>query len=63
MFYLSCMKEPEQKLGYTPGESELAAEIEALKQRSRDMKEKAGSTRTRLDQLVSELERIKSKKP
>ncbi|MBL7712590.1 MAG: hypothetical protein JNL13_09010 [Chitinophagaceae bacterium] len=57
------MKEPEQKLGYTPGESELAAEIEALKQRSRDMKEKAGSTRTRLDQLVSELEKIKSKKP
>lgn len=62
MAYLTAMKELEQKLGHTPSESELAVEIEALKQRSREMKEKAGDTKTRLDQLVLELEKIKNNK-
>ena len=56
------MKELEQKLGHTPSESELTVEIEVLKQRSREMKEKAGDTKTRLDQLVLELEKIKNNK-
>ena len=55
------MKELEKKLGHTPTEQEIREEITLLRNRSKEMREKAAETAARLEELLKEARKIKNK--
>jgi hypothetical protein len=55
------MDELKEKLGNTPSEEKINAEINLLKQKSREMKEKTAEIKDRLELLLRESEKLKSR--